>query len=48
MKKYNLALGLIGGGLSICIAPGLVCAGYLVLGVFTFVVGLWIIDYNRS
>ena len=48
MKKYNLALGLIGGTLTVCIAPGLICAGYYLLGALTFLVGMWIIDYNRS
>ena len=48
MKKYNLALGLIGGSLTMAIAPGLICAGHWVLGGLTFLVGMWIIDYNRS
>ena len=48
MKKYNLLLGLIGGILTIAIAPGLALSGMYIFSAICFVGGLTIIDYNRG
>jgi hypothetical protein len=47
MKKYNMLLGIIGGILTIAIAPGLFVGGYYLFAIISFIVGLTIIDYNR-
>ena len=48
MKKNNSLLGLIGGILTIAIAPGLAIAGMYVIALISFIMGLAIIDYNRG
>ena len=48
MKKYNGLLGIIGGSLTMAIAPGLAVGGYYLTAIVLFVVGIYIIDYNRG
>lgn len=46
--KKSPSIGLIGGIMSMSIAPGLMCAHWYVLGVTCFILGVGIIDWNRS
>lgn len=48
MRKHNLILGLVGGILTMVIAPGFVMAGMYVFALICFITGLAIIDYNRG
>jgi len=48
MKKPNIFLGLVGGILTVAIAPGLVCGGMYFWGLVSSLGGLVIIDWNRN
>jgi hypothetical protein len=48
MKKPNIFLGLVGGILTMAVAPGLVCGGMYFWGLVSFLGGLVIVDWNRN
>ena len=48
MKRPNIVLGLIGGLVSLCVAPALAINGMYILGILTLVAGVTIIDWNRQ